>query len=118
MPFRDQMLTCESCGQEFIYRVEEQRLQDEMGLESAKPEKCPDCREQVELGPGLRAGVVKWYREDKHFGFITQRDGSDIFFHRSSIDGDISQFEENTQVWYEVESTDRGPQATNVHLRE
>jgi cold shock protein len=118
MPFRDEFLTCESCEQKFVYRVEEQRQQDEIGFEPEKPTKCPDCRERVELGPGLRAGVVKWYRDDKHFGFITQIDGSDVFFHQSSVDGDISNIQENTAVWYEVEATDRGPQATNVHLRE
>ncbi|MEJ5308644.1 MAG: cold shock domain-containing protein [Anaerolineae bacterium] len=67
----------------------------------------------------MRAGVVKWFREDKHFGFITQRDGSDIFFHNSAIEGDVDQvMRENAPVWYEVTMTERGPQAVNVHLRE
>ncbi|MGC9396609.1 MAG: cold-shock protein [Anaerolineae bacterium] len=67
----------------------------------------------------MRAGVVKWFREDKHFGFITQRDGSDIFFHSSGIEGDVEKImQENAPVWYEAISTDRGPQAVNVHLRE
>ena len=61
---------------------------------------------------------VKWYRDDKHFGFITQLDGSDVFFHKSSVDASLDQIQENTAVWYEVEATDRGPQAINVHLRE
>lgn len=118
MVYRDQILTCESCGNTFVYRVEEQRLQNELGFEPEPPTRCSDCREDVEAGPGLRAGVVKWYREDKHFGFITQRDGSDIFFHRSGIEGDPESYGENAQVWYEVASSDRGPQAVNVHLRE
>jgi CspA family cold shock protein len=119
MPFRDELLTCEQCGDTFVYRVEEQRVQEEMGFEPEEPEKCPDCRENVTSGPGLHAGVVKWYREDKHFGFITQRDGTDIFFHSSGIEGDPTKFtEENTPVWFEVTTTDRGPQAVNVHLRE
>lgn len=118
MPYRDQILTCENCGNTFIYRVEEQRLQEEMGFEPEPPKLCPNCREETVAGPGLHPGVVKWYRDDKHFGFITQQDGTDIFFHRSNIEGDPEKFEENTQVWYEVTDTDRGPQAINVHIRE
>ena len=118
MPYRDQIVTCENCGKTFVYRVEEQRLQSELGFESETPTHCSNCREEVETGPGLRAGVVKWYREDKHFGFITQRDGSDIFFHRSGVEGDMANLGENAQVWYEVTTTERGLQAINVHLRE
>jgi CspA family cold shock protein len=118
MTYSDQLVKCEECGTEFVYRIEEQRIQAEMGEDLEPPKKCPDCREKIELGPGLHAGVVKWYRDDKHFGFITQRDGSDIFFHRSSIDGDPEQFGENAQVWYEIGTSDRGPHAVNVHLRE
>lgn len=118
MPLRDQLLTCENCGDTFVYRVEEQRLQQELGFEPEIPTRCSKCREDTEIEPGLRAGVVKWYQDDKHFGFITQRDGTDIFFHRSAMEGEPSQYGENTKVWYEVSSTDRGPQAINVHLRE
>ncbi|MGC9467274.1 MAG: cold shock domain-containing protein [Anaerolineae bacterium] len=118
MPYRDELLTCEKCGETFVYRVEEQRLQEELGFEPEKPERCPNCREEIEAGPGLRAGVVKWYSDEKHFGFITQKDGTDVFFHRTNIEGDPANFGENAQVWYELTTTDRGPQAVNVHLRE
>jgi cold shock protein len=118
MPYRDQVVTCENCSKTFVYRIEEQRLQSELGFDLETPSRCSACREDVETGPGLRAGVVKWYREDKHFGFITQRDGSDIFFHRSGVEGDMAGIGENTQVWYEVTNTERGLQAVNVHLRE
>ncbi len=119
MAFRDQFVTCENCEETFVYRVEEQRLQSEMGFEVEPPARCSDCREEGEAEPGLKPGVIKWYRDDKHFGFITQRNGSDIFFHRSGVEGDPAKFEdEKTPVWYEVTQTDRGPQAVNVHLRE
>lgn len=117
--YRDQMATCEACGKEFVFRVEEQRKLDQEGKELEPPEKCPDCRVAESLGPGLHAGVVRWYRADKHFGFIDQGNGNDIFFHRSGVTGDPeSVLHEDAQVWYEAEMTDRGPQAINVHPRE
>jgi CspA family cold shock protein len=119
MTYRDQLLTCEECGKTFVYRVEDQRQQEERGFEPEAPRHCADCLQSAQLGPGLRAGIVKWFREDKHFGFITQQDGSDVFFHRSGVEGDQMQvLQENTPVWYEVITTDRGPQAINVHLRD
>jgi len=119
MTYRDQLLTCTACGKQFVYRVEEQRSQVEAGFEPEIPEKCENCREKRELGPGLHAGVVKWYRDDKHFGFITVQDGGDVFFHRSGVASDQEQvFQEGASVWFEVTTTDRGPQAINVHLRE
>ncbi|HOT90040.1 MAG TPA: cold shock domain-containing protein [Anaerolineae bacterium] len=119
MTFQDQLLTCAACGKTFIYRIEEQRYQAELGFPVEMPDLCPECRKQTASAPGLRAGVVKWVREDKHFGFIMQRDGSKIFFHHTGVVGDPEQvMRENAPVWYEVISTDRGPQAVNVHLRE
>ncbi len=119
MTYSDQFVQCESCDSKFVYRVEEQRQQDEMSFEQVPPERCPNCREETPLGPGLHAGVVKWYRDDKHFGFLVQPNGSEVFFHRSGVEEDlVAKLEEGTQVWYEVIDTDRGPQAVNVHARE
>ncbi len=119
MTFQDQLLTCEVCGKTFIYRIEEQRQLADWGFPAETPRRCPECRKQETSAPGLRAGVVKWVREDKHFGFITQRDGSKIFFHHTGVVGDPEQvMRENAPVWYEVMSTERGPQAFNIHLRE
>lgn len=119
MTFRDQEITCKECGNQFIYRVEEQRQQVSMGLELMTPELCPDCRVEGEITPGLRPGTVKWYRDDKHFGFLTQADGSEVFFHRSAVDGDaVEILHEDVQIWYELTKTERGLQAINIHLRE
>ncbi|TFG71621.1 MAG: cold shock domain-containing protein, partial [Anaerolineales bacterium] len=46
-------------------------------------------------------------------------DGSDVFFHRSGVEGDPTAIlQENAPVWYEVIKTDRGLQAINVHIRD
>ncbi len=117
--YRDEKLICDNCGKPFVYRVEEQRTQEELGFEVEEPEYCPDCREKAMAKPGLHPGVIKWYRDDKRFGFIVQPDGSEIFFHRSGVEGDPSKIlAESAPVWYEVIMTDRGPQAVNVHGRE
>ncbi len=120
MAYRDQLLKCGTCGKSFVFRVEEQRRQGELGFEAVAPTLCPDCRGAIPIEPGLREGVIKWYRDDKHFGFIVQRDGSEVFFHRSNfVGGEPSELlKEGSPVWYELEDSDRGPMATNVHLRE
>ncbi len=121
MSYKDEMIVCESCGKNFVYTVEEQRLQDKMGLEKEVPENCPDCRDgsTVEPQAGLHPGVVKWFSSEKGFGFIVQADGTEVFFHKSNIVGDLDKVgQDNAQVWYELRQTDRGPEAYNVHQRE
>ncbi len=122
MSYRDRLLVCEECGEEFVFPIEAQRRQEELGFDIEVPTLCPDCKaeEPATAEPGLKAGVVKWYRDDRGFGFIIQREGDDIFFHRTGVvQGDAAQvLKENAPVWYEVEMTSRGPQAINVHARE
>lgn len=60
-------------------------------------------------------GTVKWFDERKGFGFITSEDGQDIFVHYTSIQGDgFKNLNEGDAVEFEVNKTDRGPQASNV----
>ncbi len=119
MGYRDQMVTCQRCGQSFIFRIEEQKRQEALGFEIQPPRYCPLCREEMAAEPGLRPGVIKWYREDKRFGFVIQSDGREIFFHRSGVDPDaLPYLREGTPVWFEVTETARGLQAINIHLRE
>ena len=60
-------------------------------------------------------GVVKWFGEKKGYGFISQDEGGDVFVHYSSIEmPGFKTLEEGDRVSFEVEQTDRGPQARNV----
>ena len=64
----------------------------------------------------MNKGTVKWFNSDKGFGFITAEDGKDVFVHFSAIQGEgFKTLEEGQAVTFDVEDSDRGPQATNVH---
>ena len=66
----------------------------------------------------MENGTVKWFNAEKDFGFISREDGSDVFVHFSAIQGDgFKTLEEGQAVTFDVEDSDRGPQATNVEKR-
>jgi CspA family cold shock protein len=58
-------------------------------------------------------GSVKWYNTRKGYGFIQGEDGKDIFVHRSSVPSGTF-LQEGDKVEYELETSERGPKATNV----
>lgn len=57
--------------------------------------------------------TVKWYNEEKGFGFIIVEGGSDVFFHRSEIQG-FQSLSEGQSVDFEVREGKRGPEATKI----
>ena len=58
-------------------------------------------------------GIVKWYNASKGYGFLLGEDGKEVFVHRSALPMDAS-LNEGDAVEFEVETSDRGPQAKNV----
>ena len=58
-------------------------------------------------------GTVKWFNDRKGFGFIESEDEKDIFVHRNSL-AEGTLLNDGDQVEYEVETSDKGPQAINV----
>ena len=63
----------------------------------------------------MTKGTVKWFNESKGFGFITSEDGSDVFVHYSSIQGNgFKTLAEGDSVTFETENGPKGPKAINV----
>jgi len=141
MSYQDTWAICTQCGKRFVFRVEEQRRQNERGEAITPPELCPACQgttqqqertrqpdraterkpsqptstEKPALGPGPHEGVVKWFDQEKGYGFIAQSNDTDIFFHRTGLaSGEDADIQENARVTYCIEHTEKGPQAVDV----
>ncbi|MDD5423948.1 MAG: cold-shock protein [Dehalococcoidales bacterium] len=63
----------------------------------------------------MARGKVKWFSNQKGYGFITPESGSDVFVHYSAIQGDgYKTLEEGQEVEFDIEKGDKGEQAKNV----
>jgi CspA family cold shock protein len=71
-----------------------------------------DPQEGVAFMP---TGTVKWFNNDKGYGFIAQDDGDDVFVHHTAIAGEgFKSLDEGAKVEFEVEQGPKGAQAQNV----
>ncbi|MBD8068144.1 cold-shock protein CspD [Bacillus sp. PS06] len=63
----------------------------------------------------MQNGKVKWFNNEKGYGFIEVEGGDDVFVHFSAIQGEgFKSLEEGQEVSFEVVEGNRGPQAANV----
>jgi CspA family cold shock protein len=63
----------------------------------------------------MAQGTVKWFNDQKGYGFIAQEDGPDVFVHFSAISGEgFRTLAEGQTVEFEVVDGPKGPQAANV----
>ena len=63
----------------------------------------------------MNKGTVKWFHNQKGYGFISDEDGNDVFVHYSGLNMEgFKSLEEGQAVEFEVVNGAKGPQATNV----
>ena len=64
----------------------------------------------------MPTGTVKWFSDEKGFGFITPDEGSkDLFVHQTAIVGNgFRSLQEGAKVTFETEASDKGPRAVDV----
>jgi cold shock protein len=79
---------------------------------------CTACTTHaaLQVGFSVGTGTVKWFSDEKGFGFITPDGGGrDLFVHFSGITGDgYRSLSEGAKVSFEEENGDKGPKAINV----
>lgn len=61
-------------------------------------------------------GIVKWYDQERHYGFISCDSGNDVFVHHSQIkeQGNDKDLREGESVSFDINDGPKGPMAINV----
>ncbi|MDO8602880.1 MAG: cold-shock protein [Candidatus Omnitrophota bacterium] len=63
----------------------------------------------------MARGKVKWFNNQKGYGFITPENGKDVFVHHSVIQGEgYKSLEEGQEVEFDIQNGPKGEQAVNV----
>ena len=65
----------------------------------------------------MAEGTVKWFSDQKGYGFIEQDDGQDLFVHHTGINASgFKTLNEGQRVRFEIETNEKGPKAKNVEI--
>jgi cold shock protein len=65
----------------------------------------------------MHKGKIKKLVRDRGFGFISDTDGREVFFHQSAlVETNFASLSEDQAVEFDVENSDKGPRAANIHV--
>ncbi len=65
----------------------------------------------------MHTGKIKKLIRDRGFGFIDDTDGREVFFHQSALEGvQFDALSDGQAVEFDVEKSDKGPRAVNIHI--
>lgn len=65
----------------------------------------------------MHTGKIKKLISDRGFGFISDSDGREVFFHQASLVGSkIADLSRDQKVEFDIEKSEKGPRAVNVHV--
>jgi CspA family cold shock protein len=65
----------------------------------------------------MAKGTVKWFSDQKGYGFIEQEDGQDLFVHHTGINASgFKTLNEGQRVRFEIETNEKGPKAKDVEI--
>jgi len=79
--------------------------------------RAAEVRYGVVMSGQLVSGIVKWFNDEKGFGFIEREGGPDVFVHFRAINGTGRRtLQEGQKVSFEVTQGQKGPQAENVSV--
>ena len=68
-----------------------------------------------EVFSNMPQGTVKWFSDEKGYGFISREGGSDVFVHHTAIEGSgFRTLKDGERVEFEITEGKKGPQAANV----
>ena len=86
-----------------------------MALEQNVDSDYTSWKREVDQMSESKTGTVKWFNDQKGYGFIAQDEGGDVFVHYSAIDGQgFRSLSEGDRVEFTVEEGQKGPAAANV----
>ncbi len=65
----------------------------------------------------MHKGKIKKLVRDRGFGFISDTDGREMFFHQTGlVETSFNALNEDQEVEFDVEKSDKGPRAINIHV--